>query len=426
MNRSARRSVQREATERRPDDLGWLAGLLWEDDGPFRARLPGDGDDSGRLVERFAVVPRADRPRFLVPLSSPRAAAASVRRYNRMRRPATQVAREALSLGLRTGLAPLVFRDRLEIRSRSGGSGSTGPESVIGLLREVFRRDDVVAALGVGQPGPNRKPTMQVFTPQGQPLGYVKVGWSVFTKRIVRNEADMLERWGANPPTTFRVPRLLYRGAFRDLELSVTAPLPGAAQRPRPYDRRPPVETNREVASLGGVTPATLAEGPILPALRARIERTAFVPDLPHRDRVTDAIDRLEGDEGTTVMAFGTWHGDWVPWNMAWVGNTLHVFDWEHGRSGVPVGFDVVDFGFRVGQNLHSQDVATAIAEAESGAAGPLAELGIAPGQVRLVANLYLAELATRALEASAEGAGVSPVLYPDVFEVLVRRVIRG
>ncbi len=423
LNRSARRSVQREATERRPDDLGWLAGLLWDDDGPLRARLPGDGDDSGRLVERFAVVPRAERPRFLVPLSSPRAAAASVRRYSRMRRPTTQVAREALALGLRTGLAPLVFRDRLEIRSRPG---PTDAESVIGLLREIFRRDDVVAAIGVGQPGPNRKPTMQIFTPHGQPLGYVKMGWSEFTKRIVRNEADMLERWGTNPPRTFRVPRLLYRGPFRKLELSVTAPLPGAARRPRPYDRRPPAEANREVASLGGVTTTPLADGPILPTLRGRLERTAFVPDLPHRDGVTDALDRLESDHGATVMAFGTWHGDWVPWNMAWVGDTLHVFDWEHGRSGVPVGFDVVDFGFRVGQNLHSQDVATAIAEAESGAAGPLAELGVPPEQVRLVANLYLAELATRALEASADGAGVSPVLYPDIFDVLARRVTRG
>ena len=50
----------------------------------------------------------------------------------------------------------------------------------------------------------------------------------------------------------------------------------------------------------------------------------------------------------------------------------------------------------------------------------------LAAGQVRLVVNLYLAELATRALEATADGAGVSPVLYPDVFEVLVRRVTRG
>jgi hypothetical protein len=425
VSRSARRAVQREATERRPDDLGWLAGLLWDDGGPVRARLPGDPDDSGRLEERYAVVPRADRPRFLVPLSSPSAAAASVRRYNRMRRPSTQVAREALALGLRTGVAPVVFRDRLEIRSRPGVSESAGPESVVGLLREVFRRDDVVAAIGVGQPGPNRKPTMQIFTPHGEPLGYVKVGWSEFTKRIVRNEADMLERWGANLPATFRVPRLLYRGAFRDLELSVTAPLPGSARRPRPYDRRPPVGATREVAALGGVTSAPLAEGPILPTLRARIDRTAFVPDLPYRDLVTETLDRLESHAGTTTLPFGTWHGDWVPWNMAWVGDTLHVFDWEHGRSGVPVGFDVVDFGFRVGQNLRSEDVATAIAQAESAAAGALVQLGVSSGDVRLVGNLYLAELATRALEADADGSGVSPLLYPDVFDVLSRRVTR-
>jgi hypothetical protein len=173
------------------------------------------------------------------------------------------------------------------------------------------------------------------------------------------------------------------------------------------------------------VTSAPLAEGPILPTLRARIDRTAFVPDLPYRDLVTETLHRLESDAGTTTMPFGTWHGDWVPWNMAWVGDTLHVFDWEHGRSGVPVGFDVVDFGFRVGQNLRSEDVATAIAQAESAAAGALVQLGVSSGDVRLVANLYLAELATRALEADADGSGVSPLLYPDVFDVLSRRVTR-
>ena len=64
----------------------------------------------------------------------------------------------------------------------------------------------------------------------------------------------------------------------------------------------------------------------------------------PPSDRFTEAWQRVEAGFGAEVLAVGAWHGDWAPWNMAWHGRRLQLWDWEQFGTGVPFGVDAVHF----------------------------------------------------------------------------------
>jgi hypothetical protein len=51
---------------------------------------------------------------------------------------------------------------------------------------------------------------------------------------------------------------------------------------------------------------------------------------------------------GNVELTLGAWHGDWTPWNMAWDGTQVLLWDFERFATGVPVGFDLVHYRLQV------------------------------------------------------------------------------
>src|SRR5690606_19279441 len=51
---------------------------------------------------------------------------------------------------------------------------------------------------------------------------------------------------------------------------------------------------------------------------------------------------------GDVELTLGAWHGDWTPWNMAWDGTQVLLWDFERFATGVPVGFDRVHYALQV------------------------------------------------------------------------------
>lgn len=105
-------------------------------------------------------------------------------------------------------------------------------------------------------------------------------------------------------------------------------------------------------------------------------------------------------------LAFGAWHGDWTPWNMASTGQGLLVWDWERFTRDVPVGFDALHYWLQT-------EVVPARGEPRAAAAGCidrapelLAPFGTGQAEARLTAILYLADLATRYLTDRQDKAG--------------------
>ena len=213
-----------------------------------------------------------------------------------------------------------------------------------GHLATVLGRDDAVCAVILGRRRPNRKPVLKMLTPGGEVLAYAKVGWNDLTANLVRAEADAMARIAAAGPRMFRVPRVLASGPWAGLELLVTAPAPATTRGDGP-PLRMPGDATREVADIHGVEQGTFADS----AYRAvscpgsRPARPDDTTALLHQ-----ALASLDEAWGKEAIPFGSWHGDWMPWNLLRSGTDLWVWDWERSASGVPVGLDAAHFRFDI------------------------------------------------------------------------------
>jgi hypothetical protein len=293
---------------------------------------------SSQVVSEFLIVPNARKPRMLLPANSRGAAAAAVRRQSHWQARMDRGRRRALSWLLSAGVAQPFLQDRLVVSMPRGSSPQL--DSIESYLCSVLGRE-LVVSLGVGKARANRKPVLQVFTPNGETIGYAKVGGTPLTSRLVREEADALAALNSLPGgslNSLHVPQLLHHGLWRDFEIVVQSPLYGRTHRHR-RATRVPLEAMRELGHALGVTAAPLTSGAYWTAVRQGLK--AFDPQTSAEFlRIADRIERTV----TTDLLFGSWHGDWTPWNMAWTRGRAMVWDWERFSSTVPLGLDLVHY----------------------------------------------------------------------------------
>ena len=87
----------------------------------------------------------------------------------------------------------------------------------------------------------------------------------------------------------------------------------------------------RELAECTQVT-----EGPLGRAVRTlrSCSNEGGGGDHPDGAQLAKALDRLTTVFGDLVLRYGSWHGDWTPWNMAVLEDTLLVWDWSGSAPG--------------------------------------------------------------------------------------------
>lgn len=417
----------------REDGLGWVTRAVFPDP---RVRLTvgrGPRDATHRVVARYAVVPSVSRARFLLPLVSRRVTAASVLAYNALRPPRLRAARAVLGALARVGLLRAAPLPTLTVSVPS----DVDPSEVLltGHVASLIDRDvELHAALGVRPPDPNHKPTLQVFDGTGRPRGYAKIGWNDATRALVRAEAEALrelalagqgEQGGQDEPSAaMTVPRLLAASEWQGLAIAVVEPLPPQI---RAVDPAEPPAVDAMLA-LARSTPAGRDAGggsagrQMMPfgdsPFAERLLRDAGASGFSGAVRVATALWERDRE---TVVEFGGWHGDWVPWNLGRDRGRLVVWDWEHRGYGVPVGFDLVHQGFQSALTLAGRDAAGAVEAAEELFARY--PLGLGSVQRRLVVDAYLVELWLRTWRLAEGGGGWNGALHPTLLEVLGRRV---
>jgi phosphotransferase family enzyme len=386
-------------------DLRWLAGLLWGSDA--RVRVVGARETAERGADRFALVGGAAKPRFLVPLVSEAAAAASLRTFNALRPPVTRAFRRGLAAALRVRMDRVVVPDHLVVEADSTPASSLQQE-----LGRILGHPHPAFAVGIGAAGPNRKPTLQVVSETGTPLAFVKVGWNDFTRGLVRREAAALRSWGRSTGSgVLGAPELIHAGPWNGFELSVIAPLPSGVRRHRPSSPTP-LEATLDVAHIDDPTTTELAESDYVRELRDRLRDMVA-------NRVEEAairaLDVLEERAGERSIAVGVWHGDWTPWNLAWDGGRLYAIDWEHwGRA--PLGFDLLHYAFATAFFARRRNPDEAASALRRQGVPRLAGLGVPEPLASALAGLYLLELLARSLEARRGGAGTNRRLLPALF----------
>lgn len=401
--------------------LRWISEILWSGAPGVAVTLGADHPPGHEVVERYLVLPNARLPRFLISDGPGLASGAALATYNALRPPGTRLARAILGAGLRRGMTQRIFRDRLTVSVPGTMSRNDVYSATLsGYLRRVLPGERrLVLAIGLRDPGPNTKPVVQVFNPDGSARGYVKLGWNEFTQGLVRTEAAFLQ--GAPTFETLRVPRLIHHERWRGLEISVAAPLPADVRRFRPPSRIPPPATTWEIARMGGIREASLGASAYWHGLRG--STLSMVTEGADRmaEVVSRCMDRIEDRYGDTFLTFGRWHGDWVPWNLAWHEDRLVAWDWEHTGRDVPLGFDIVHFLFQLPFARQRKPLRESIGQWRRRTPAALSTLGVPAVAQPAVLSTYLLQMFARYRGAQLAGAGVNPRFFPDILDVLAR-----
>lgn len=400
-----------------------LVSQLWLPEGevtswPVRV-TSGEVPPGFRAVETYAVVPSPERARFLVPLATAAAAAASVGRYNGLREPGTRVFRFLLGLGYRLRIAQRVIRHRLVVCVDERLDERALPGHLLSAhLREVLGEADVVVGAGVHRIDPHHKPVLQLFSPAGKPVGYVKVGWNDATRTMVATEAEALSLVG--DMNEMHVPRVLHEGTWRDYRLTVTAPLPETVRRHREPDRLPAARFSLAVAESTGGYVAPLRASGFWRGIREEVAIVA-AEEAELAAAMGRVLDRVELTCGDVSLRFGRWHGDWVPWNLAWADGTLCVWDWEHSGGDAPVGFDSLHWRFQVAMELRDLGLRGAVSAVIGAAHDDLAEYGVPEEARHCLADLYLVEMFLRVCRLKRGGGWWSDRFHPHMIDELAR-----
>jgi hypothetical protein len=385
--------------------------LLWPE--PLRLRIGRSGLDGGAVHREYLLLPSGRHPRLLVP-RGPRAAAGALRGYGVGRGRAARWQAAGLAVGMATGLAPLLLRDR--VRLLHDGDGRTGAAaSIESHLTEVLG-SEVLLSMHLSAPRANRKPVLQVLSPQGRTLAYVKVGVDPLTSRLVRDEAGALVTLATAGLTRATVPTVLHSGSWNGLELLVQSPLPVGSSRGRPT-RDQVVAAQLEVARIGRTSGGPLSASPYWAALSERIDA---LPETAAARSLADLRAGIEKRFGEVPLALGAWHGDWTPWNTALAGDRLLVWDWERFASPVPAGYDAVHWALQTDLVNRLADPSESARRSLASAPAVLEPFGVTAEQARVTAVCYFAELATRYLadrqaEAGARLGDVGTWLLPAI-----------
>ncbi|HET9518606.1 MAG TPA: hypothetical protein VFO77_12860 [Actinoplanes sp.] len=380
-------------------------------DGTATGASAGDGTAAGAAVTQYLVVPDAKRPRLLVPTTSKRVAAAAVRRYAEPQGRAARLKRDAVVTAIRTGAARVLMRDRITV---------TGPSDAgidAHLRRELGR--ELAVSIHIGPARANRKPVLQLISPDGETFGFGKLGTGPLTQELVRAETTALTTLATAGLSRLSVPSVLHAGQWRGLQVLIQSALPVWLPR-APLTSARLTAAMLDVAGCRGYSSGPLDAGPYWAQLRGRL---AAVADRAEGVALAAAAQALASRAGHIGLRYGSWHGDWAPWNMANLADTLLVWDWERFTAGVPVGFDAVHYELQ--KRIQSTGDATDAVESTVALAGELlAPFDVRPDAREATALLYLVDLATRYLsDRQAEAGARLGVLGTWLLPVLIRRV---
>jgi hypothetical protein len=341
---------------------------------------------------QFVLIPGLNRPPILVPADR-RGAAAAVRYHTGASSSAVRVAAKVLAVSMAGGLGGAVLRGRVRV------STPPGTDTIESYLGSVMSRD-IRVSMQLGRPRANRKPVLQMLNGAGAPVGFVKVGVNPLTRSLVDAEHNSLNQLGRAGLTEISIPRVLHYGSWHGLGVLVLSSLPAWRARGR-IGRARLTAAMAELARVNGLSREQLAGGEYLRLLRFRL--TAADP-RPEREAVLAALDTVTARASDATLIFGSWHGDWSPWNIASAGGQLLVWDWERFTSPAPLGFDMLHYRLQV----DAQKIEPKLAAQRCLDLAPryLAPFGIPAPEARLTAILYLMDLATRYIADRQDRAG--------------------
>lgn len=318
-------------------DVPTVLRILWgqvdgQRDGAHAARSGGP---------RYAMLPRAETAKALVPSWPPAVTAAVVRNYITPRTRSERRRASFLELAARLGVFS-IWPHSTRVRQHVDGG-------LLSHLAELVGRD-VVAGIFLGPRRVNRKPVLQLVAADGDLVAYVKVGVNDFTRRRLANEAVALRHLGELRLRTMVVPQLIAAGDWKGDTFIVLSPVPTrSTSTPQPHLRKAAMA---ELSRSTSVATRRLVDGAWWHDLIAAL---AEMDDDEGRQLRALAV-QVAHHRGDRLLELGTAHGDWSPWNMATADGRIVVWDWERLRFDVPIGWDAVHYAGELNRQAGARD----------------------------------------------------------------------
>lgn len=293
---------------------------LWPWPAEVTVSRSGRDDETG-----YYVVPSLKRPRILVPVDV-RGADRMFARHGGSK--AERAARAAWQRAHRSGLAGRLPLQRLLV--------TPAPDGIEAYLADAL---GVAVRIGVllGPPRANLKPVVQVFNERGDTIAFAKLGLTRLTEGLLATEAAALARLAETSVFSFVAPPLLHHGSWNDIPVLVQGALALAQDDRAPTE--PPVRVMAEIAKLDGVAEHGLGDSSFLDSVQPHPDADWHGIDLDVFNRLHEALAAAD-----PALPFGSWHGDFGPWNMGSDGVRVEVWDWERFATGVPVGLDAAHY----------------------------------------------------------------------------------
>lgn len=394
-----RRMTTGGALREDPQILMWLLDLM----SPV---LPPPGAD----VRRYAVLPGTAAPRYFLPLDARRAGRAVLVRPAGARTLRQRAGRMLLGPALRIGAVQLVAP------TFAIPDGRPHDPSLLQRLEQELHERRLVMSIGVGPPRPNRKPVLQLLTPNGRTVCFAKTAVDAYTAAMIANESRFL---GEHRPCEIVAPEPMGLLRWKARDIALFSPLDLGFRPGGSHDLRLTTSVVLDIARL-------------LPLQRRAVLDTAWWtrvsggpngPDGRRTAPLCRAVELLAQRLQDVCWTFGAWHGDLTPWNAQWEAGRLHVWDWERAGGPVPLGFDVVHAAFQVAHLRSGLPTDRAVARALGLQGGLLARLAVPEAQHGLLVDCYLLELCLRMLDGARFGAmGDLDAVVDDILARLCRR----
>ena len=400
------------------DDLGWVADVLLgvrAADVVVSSALPAGHEP----IFTFVALPSAAKPYALVP-PDPVLARASLSNLGNPVPWKLRIAEELLAKGFGLGIPQRLRPERVYISLPSNDEVSH--PTLLDHIQELFHRSDLSLAVIVGKRRPNRKPVLKILTPQGECIGFAKVGWNDISRALVSNEARVLKSIAdlAIAPRSFRVPQVLDYRRVDGTELLVTAPIPPQRVLNGSRSLRLPIEAAKEISALVERPREVFARSLYWSDLKVRIGAVTPYGGAPVR-ALGDGVELLESRYGAREITFGTWHGDFTPWNMTRSRGTLSIWDWERSGGLVPVGLDAARFDLDVRLKIKREPPRDAVHRSVMSLGPTLEQMGAEAGTATLVTTLHALEMVLRFEEARAAGVQGREPLYEVAIDEMIR-----
>lgn len=359
---------------------------LWPDPNQVTTGGPLGGRDLA-----FAVLPHARRPTRLVPVSPGPVASQILSGAFRGNGARERAGRRLLDAAARAGVLRLVPA-QVHVAEEGGESIATHLSALLG--------QPVRLGIHLGPPRANQKPVLQILTPAGRTVGFAKIGANVLTRQLVAAEAGALEAVAAAGIAGLGVPPVRHHGSWRDLEVLLLGPVES-----RSTSTVRGAELGDVMARLSlawGHSSEVLVDS----AFWTRLRADAAAGAGPHAPRLRLALDRAAAAYGDRQVAFGAWHGDWTPWNMAVHDHALVVWDWERFQKDVPLGLDAIHFHLQREMRRQDQEPLQVSRGTLARADELLAPWGLEGADARCVFVLYLLAIGSRYAADDQRGAG--------------------